>query len=119
MNETAYATLKIPSVYRRVAGVGLLLVLVAGCTSYHGVAHIQSNPAGAQVYDMDDSTVLGITPVKVWWREPEEGRKFVNIRVHKEGYSDKTTSFWMSLRHTSKQDAESEPQNVNIELEKE
>ena len=106
---------------RRIRWWGLLApaVLVAsGCSYYHGAAYIQTAPEGAEVINMEDSSVLGITPVKVWWRESKEERKFVNILVHKDGFQDKTTSFWVSVRHGSRTEALGDPQNVQIELEK-
>ena len=55
--------------------------------------------------------------MKVWRRESKEARRFVNIRLHKDGYQDKTTSFWVNLRHDDKESALRDPQRVQIELE--
>ncbi len=93
------------------------VVVLAGCAN-HGAALIRTQPDGAEVVNLSDDTVLGVTPVKVWWREGTEKRKFVNIRVQKEGYRDKTSSFWVTLRHASKEAALDEPQFVEIKLDK-
>jgi hypothetical protein len=94
-----------------------IAAILAGCAN-HGAALIRTNPEGAQVVNMGDDTVLGVTPVKVWWREGTERRKFVNVRVQKEGYRDKTSSFWVTLRHRNKSSALDEPQFVEITLDK-
>ena len=104
-----------------VAIMGVSILLSAGCatTDLHGVAQINSIPAGAEVINLDDDTSLGVTPVNVWWQEGGKGRKFVTVRFQKNGYIDKTTSFWLSLRHSSRKKAEDDPQEVLVELEKE
>lgn len=95
-----------------------VLLLSVGCVSYHGAARIESQPSGAQVVDLEEDTVLGITPIDVWWRDAEEQRKFINIRVQRRGYRDKTTSFWLNLRHRSKRSALADPALISIKLEK-
>jgi hypothetical protein len=62
--------------------------------------------------------VLGVTPIKAWWRDDSQLRKFVNIRVQKEGYLDKTSSFWLTLRHKTRESAMQNPQSVELVLEK-
>ena len=101
--------------------IGLIILFASGCatTDTHGVAKINSIPAGAEVINLDDDTSLGVTPVSVWWQEGDKERKFVNIRFQKKGYIDKTTSFWLSLRHSSRKKAVKDPQEVLVELEKE
>ncbi len=97
--------------------ISAVLALVSGC-SYHGAAMISSTPSGAEVVDVNDGTLLGVTPLKVWWKENAEERKFINIRVQKEGYADKTTSFWVTLRHNSRKSAMATPQSVEMNLDK-
>ncbi|KAA3625857.1 MAG: hypothetical protein DWQ08_08860 [Proteobacteria bacterium] len=101
----------------RVSGLLLFAAMVSGCAN-HGAALIGTQPQGAEVVNLEDDTVLGVTPVKVWWREGAEKRKFVNIRVQKDGYRDKTSSFWVTLRHPSKAAALGEPQFVEIKMDK-
>ncbi len=91
-------------------------LLITGC-SYHGAAFIQSQPPGAEVVNVDDDTVLGVTPFKVWWREDSQEKKRINVRLQKEGFRDKVTSFWVTLRHSSKSEALDEPQHVEVTLD--
>ncbi len=99
------------------AGFALLSLTLAGC-AHHGAALIMSQPKGAEVVDLDNDTLVGVTPVKVWWKESGNQRKFVNIRLQKEGYRDKTTSFWVTLRHSSRDSAVNNPQSVEVTLDK-
>lgn len=103
----------------RLTGISFLFSVGCAYNDLHGVAQINSIPAGAEVINLDDDTSLGITPVNVWWREGDKERKFVNLRFQKKGYVDKTTSFWLSLRHSSRKKAVDDPQEVLVELEKE
>ncbi len=105
-----------PSSFVRLLVAALATTVLAGCAN-HGAALIRTQPDGAEVVNLEDDTVLGVTPVKVWWREGAEKRKFVNIRVQKEGYRDKTSSFWVTLRHGSKEAALDEPQFVEIKMD--
>ena len=95
----------------------IVSLTLAGC-AHHGAAMIESQPSGAEVVDLDSDTLIGVTPVKVWWKESGDKRKFVNIRLQKEGFRDKTTSFWVSLRHGSRGSAVSNPQSVEVTLDK-
>ncbi|MFT5110978.1 MAG: hypothetical protein ACI8P9_000289 [Parasphingorhabdus sp.] len=108
----------IPVQFKPTLFVVTVLMVLAGCANHHGAAFIKTNPPGAEVVNMEDDTVLGVSPVKVWWREGKEERKFINVRVQKIGYRDKTASFWVSLRHGNKEAALLEPQFVEIKLDK-
>ena len=101
----------------QVAGILFLLVLSSGCAKY-GAALITTDPEGAEVVDMSDDTVFGVTPVKVWWKEHGERRVFVNVRLQKEGYRDKTTSFWVNLDHANRGDALKNAPPVEVNLDK-
>ena len=103
---------------RRIPVIVLMVVLLSSCVSYHGAARIESTPPGAQVVNLEDDTILGITPFNTWWRDSKQQRKFVNIRLQRDGYEDKTTSFWVTLRHNSREDALSDPHQVSIKLDK-
>ena len=107
----------IPGRARLYALAAVTVLFLGGC-SYHGAAYINSEPAGAEVVNIDDDTVLGITPVKVWWREKNNEKKRINVRLQKEGFRDKVTSFWVTLRHPSKDSALDEPQFVEVQLDK-
>lgn len=95
-----------------------LIILFLSACAHHGAAVIDSRPSGAEVVDVKTGALLGVTPVKVRWRDDSLARKFVNIRVHKEGYRDKTNSFWIDLRHDSRKSALENPQSVDMILEK-
>ena len=95
----------------------LLIIILGGCVR-HGAAFIETLPSGAEVVDLSDDTIIGVTPVKVWWRDGSGKRKFVNVRFQKNGYRDKTSSFWVTLRHADKASALDNPQHVEITLDK-
>lgn len=111
MPTLSYKLLRAPAM------LAMAALLLTGCAN-HGAALIHTEPSGAEVVNLEDDTVLGVTPVKVWWREGTEKRKFVNIRVQKDGYRDKTSSFWVTLRHSTKEGALAEPQYVEIKMDK-
>lgn len=97
----------------------LLSSLFLSACAHHGAAYIHSTPSGAEVVDVKTGISMGVTPFKYWWRDDAASRKFVNIRVHKEGYRDKTNSFWVDLRHENRKAALENPQSVEMVLEKE
>ena len=100
-----------------VSSVMLMLSLLTGCIgNKYGSAYIVSNPPGAEVINMDDGTILGVTPLKQVWRD-EGKRKFVNIQLDKSGYKDKATSFWLTLKHRTRKSAINDPQFVEIILD--
>lgn len=100
-----------------VALMATSLFLSACASQNHGAALIESLPEGAEVVNAKTGVILGVTPVKVWWREDGESRMFVNIRVQKPGYQDKTNSFWVTLRHKNREDALNDPQSVRMILD--
>lgn len=97
--------------------LAFILVFTSACAR-HGAALIVSEPEGAEVWDMSDDTLFGVTPVKAWWKEHGERRKFVNIRLQKEGYRDKTTSFWVNLDHATRKGALENAPPVEVILDK-
>ena len=97
--------------------VALVSVLaLAGCV-HHGAVHLHSEPSGAEVVSLDDNTVLGVTPVKVWYREPSSRRKYVSVRFQKPGYDDRVTAFWVHMRHRSRDAAMNEAAPIRVELQ--
>ena len=94
------------------------LFLSACASQNHGSALIESQPEGAEVVNTKSGVILGVTPVKVWWREDGKSRLFVNIRAQKPGYQDKTNSFWVTLRYKNREDALKDPQSVKMILDK-
>ena len=100
-----------------ISSVTLMLSLLTGCVgNKYGSAYIVSNPPGAEVINMDDGTILGVTPLKQVWRDDGK-RKFVNIQLDKKGYRDKATSFWLTLKHRTRKSAINDPQFVEIILD--
>jgi hypothetical protein len=101
----------------RLGLVTVLLATLSACAGY-GAARIVSIPQGAEVVNLDDDTIVGVTPVSVWWKESSSKPKFVNIRLRKAGYRTKVTAFWVNLRHSSREDALADPQQVKVKLDK-
>lgn len=97
----------------------LLGLLVLGGCAHHGAAQITSTPSGAEVVNLDDGTVLGVTPVTVWWKENNSARKYMSVRFKLDGYRDKVSSFWLSMRHGSRKSAMEDPQLVEVSLQAE
>ncbi len=93
-------------------------LLLAGCAQHHGAVVVRTQPVGAEVVDVKTGVIMGVTPLQYWWRDDNITRKFVNIRVQKEGYRDKTNSFWVDLRHDSRQAALENAQPVQMALDK-
>jgi hypothetical protein len=102
----------------QLALLAMLLPTIVGCSKHYGAALMKSDPPGAEVVDLSDDSLIGITPVKAWWKTGDDSRKFVNIRFQKDGYRDKTMSFWLNTRHASREDAVAKPQLVETSLEK-
>ena len=106
------------SLYKQIA-LGMMLIAVGGCVTNYGAASFSSTPDGVQVYDMEDGSVIGVTPVQFLWRSNSVNRKYMNVRMHKDGYQDAVKSFWLSLDYKSEKDARTNPQLVQFELIKE
>ena len=98
--------------------VPAFLVLLSGCSSYYGAVSFKSTPEGVSVYDMEDGSVIGVTPVDYVWRSEEARRKYMHVRLHKPGYRDSVKAFWLALDYNSASDAEANPQPVHFELNK-
>lgn len=95
----------------------LSLTAVAGCATNYGSVVFRSEPDGVQVYDLEDGSVIGVTPVRYLWRSRDAKRKYMNVRMFKEGYRDAVKAFWLSLDYSSEADAVKNPQLVQFELE--
>ena len=107
--------------FRKFAGIAALAIMIlaiAGCATKHGVATINSVPPGVQVFDMEDGSAIGSTPVSYHWRSKDVKRKYMNLRLHKEGYEDVVKSFWLNLQYRSAESAHNNPQHLNFELSK-
>ena len=100
----------------------LLLILsciaLSACSAHYGAAKIISHPAGAEVINMEDGTVLGVTPTESWWKYANDNNQHLALRFKKDGYHEKVTSFWLSMRHSSAEEAQKNPQLVEVSLQK-
>lgn len=92
-------------------------LLMAGCATKYGAAEFTSVPDNVQLFDMEDGSVIGVTPVKYLWRSTETNRKYMNIRMYKAGYKDTVKSFWLNLDHMTESGAIKNPQHVQFELQ--
>lgn len=101
----------------RFAFVCLVFVGLTGCASYYGAATITSIPSGAEVINTKDGTILGVTPTTVWWKNASSDRQHITLRLKLDGYYDKVTPFWLSMRHKTQQDAMGSPQAVDSVLQ--
>ncbi len=88
----------------------LLLLLLSGmpaaCRSTKGNVILKSIPPGAEVVDLGDNTLLGITPCDTAPGGTRRKPKLVTVRFQKHGYQDRL----MTFTDTGK------PQAVEIEM---
>jgi len=94
----------------------LFSITLSACASHYGAARIVSSPPGAEVINIDDGTTLGVTPTTVWWKEGSSERQHIAVRFKKEGYYEKVSSFWLSMRHSSIEKAEQDLTLVEVSL---
>ncbi len=90
--------------------------LLAGCASHYGAAKIVSQPAGAEVINLDDGSVIGVTPLTTWWKDSNDSRQYIALRIKKPGFEEKISHFWLSMRHKSESSARENPQLVEMIL---
>lgn len=95
----------------------VLSLLLSACGSHYGAAKIVSFPPGAEVFNTD-GTLIGNTPVTMRWKDGSGNRQKIAVRVRTPGYYEKTSSFWLSMRHNSENKALDNPQLVEITLQK-
>ena len=89
-----------------------------GCATYYGAAAITSTPVGAQVINLEDNSVVGITPTVVSLKDGSDRRQHIILRFKKDGYYDKTDSFWLTMRHRTLEEANQSLQSLTVELQK-
>jgi hypothetical protein len=93
-------------------------LLLTACGAHYGAAKIVSFPPGAEVINLDDGTVIGNTPVTMRWKDGNGNRQQIAVRVRHPGYYEKVMPFWLSMRHRSEKAALSNPQLVEITMQK-
>ncbi|MDC0948939.1 hypothetical protein OAS86_06330 [Gammaproteobacteria bacterium] len=92
-------------------------LLAGACTStYHGAALIETVPEGANVVEIDSGSHLGTTPFMTRWEEQDSVQRQINVVIKRDGYVDKSTTFYVTLKHSSRQAAESDPNLVRVTL---
>lgn len=95
------------------------LTLLAACgQTMYGVVKIESIPPGAEVINLKDDTHLGMTPLLVTWEDDDDTAKHATVELRKVGYVEEITTFWVNMRHKTKEEATLEPQPVTVELKK-
>jgi len=108
----------IPKIVVKILALSALTLLAACGQTMYGVVKIESIPSGAEVINLKDDTHLGMTPLLVTWEDDDDTAKHATIELHKVGYVEEITSFWVNMRHITKEEATLEPQPVTIELKK-
>lgn len=96
----------------------ILSFTLSACASHYGAAKIVSNPPGAEVIDSDDGSLLGVTPLTVWFKDESAVRQTKTLRIKKSGYYEKISAFWLSMRHKNQETASANPQLVEVALQK-
>ena len=96
--------------------ISFICLFLSACDSHYGAAYITPNPPGAQVINVDDGTTLGVTPLTHWWKDPSGNRQHIALRFRQDGYYEKVNSFWLSMRHTSADDAMQDLTRVEVNL---
>lgn len=77
-----------------------------------------SIPQGATVIDPTNDAILGVTPLTLTWKNKSDDRKHIPIRLEKDGFNGKTTSFWLKMSHANEKRAFEQPKKVEITLKK-
>ncbi|PIE60124.1 MAG: hypothetical protein CSA32_00260 [Desulfobulbus propionicus] len=92
----------------------------SGCAkeTTYGAVKFVTTPGGAEVINLKDDTILGTSPAVVTWESLDGKPEYVTVEMRKTGYKEKITSLWVNMRHASREDAEAEAQEVNIDMEK-
>jgi len=108
----------IPKFFIKLIVLFALISLTACSQTKYGVVKIESIPPGAEVINLKDDTTLGMTPLLVTWEAGDDTAKHATVELRKLGYVEEITSFWVNMRHKSKEEASLDPQPVTIELKK-
>ena len=98
------------------ASIAIMMLMSTACSTYYGAANINSVPEGSEVINDEDGSLLGVTPLTVWWKDSSSRRKQMILQIRKDGFYTKTAVFWLSLRHKSKEAALKEKQLVKFNL---
>ncbi|MBT8114633.1 MAG: hypothetical protein KJP04_04600 [Arenicella sp.] len=108
--------MRFSSVIRLLASLALVVTMGA-CANYYGATRILSVPSGAEVINLEDGALIGTTPTLYIKKDSNDRRQTVIIRLKKDGYYDKTSSFWIEMRNATSKGAEQNAGSVEIELQ--
>lgn len=108
----------LPKNSRSIVSIIVLSFALSACGAHYGAARFVSDPPGAEVINLDDGTVIGITPVTMFWKDSSAARQHPAIRLKKDGYYEKVSSFWLSMRHNSQKEAIENAQLVEVKMQK-
>ncbi len=103
-------------------GIVLAVLSQAGCAMLGGGGHYGgvefiSEPAGAQVINLKDDTVVATTPARVWFPGEKKQAEQLTVKFRKPGFQEKITSFWLNMRHDSAENAMADAMPVRVELQ--
>ena len=104
--------------FRTITLITLCCLALSACGAHYGAARFVSDPPGAEVINLDDGTVIGTTPVTMFWKDGNGSRQMVPIRLKLNGYYEKVSSFWLSMRHSSAKEALENAQQVEVAMQK-
>lgn len=100
--------------------LGAVMVL-SGCVGAtappYGSASIVSEPAGAKVVNLKDGTEIGTTPMQYTWQTEDGKAEYIQLLLTAPGYADQVTSFWVNPRYGSADDAEKNPQAIQVNMQ--
>lgn len=96
----------------------LAIINLSACAAHYGAAKIVSSPAGAEVINGEDGSIIGKTPVTMRWKNANGNRQTIILKFKKAGYYEKTSSFWLEMRNRNAKKADTNPQLVEIEMQK-
>jgi len=100
----------------RIALIVAFASISTACSTYYGAANINSVPEGSEVINDKDGSLLGVTPLTVWWKDSSSRKKQMILQIRKDGFYTKTAVFWLSMRHKSKENALKNVQLVKFNL---
>lgn len=98
--------------------LAISLCLLGGCArpKTFGAVEFKSTPAGAEVINLGDDTLLGTTPTKVIWESANGESQKVTVQFRKQGYLERISDVWVNTRHRSREAALEKAQPIDVEL---
>ncbi len=103
-------------IFHKLASIIISVILIGGCASHYGAVTIMTEPAGVEVINAEDDSVLGTTPLTTIWKDSSRNRQYVALKLRKQGYQQEISHFWLNMRHTSKESAKEDAKIVQVAL---